>query len=250
MNSEEYDRLRADSANKNPGNEEGFDCPLCLNRGFSHFVRPGGGLYTKECSCMVRRRNLKYLEESGLADMAKRYTFSAWETSGKWQSSLLEKGKAYAASPSGWFYLAGRPGTGKTHLCTAICCELMLERGFPALYVLWRDFSVEAKAIVNDSDAYKALVEPLKRVPVLYLDDLFKSGSRPTAGDINLAFELINARYNDISKITIISSEHTLSDLLKINEALGSRIYERAENNYFDLSKYANYRLRRKDQGT
>ena len=202
----------------------------------------------RECECMNKRRNLRLLEVSGLADLVKRYTFDAWETNEPWKRKLLQIAWAYAECPSGWFYLAGRPGTGKTHICTAICGKLMLKLGYTARYVLWRDFSVEAKSLVNDAEAYKALVEPLKRARVLYLDDFFKSGSRPTAGDINLAFEIINARYNDLSKITIISSELIAEKLCQIDEALGSRIVERAGENYFNLTKYPNHRLKPRNE--
>ena len=39
------------------------------------------------------------------------------------------------ADPKGWFVTTGRSGAGKTHLCTAICGEL-LHRGLPVRYML------------------------------------------------------------------------------------------------------------------
>ena len=61
---------------------------------------------------------------------------------------------------------------------------------------------------------------------MLYIDDLFKGNV--TGADLNLAFQLINARYNDRKLITILSSELTLSEIIEQDEALGGRIYERA----------------------
>lgn len=112
--------------------------------------------------------------------------------------------------------------------------------------MLWRDVSVRAKAAVNDEDAYRKIVEPLKRVRVLYIDDLFKTGKgqQPTTGDVNLAFEILNARYNDSSKITLLSSELTVDQILAIDEAVGSRIYERSKGWYFDLTGRNNWRLK------
>lgn len=49
-----------------------------------------------------------------------------------------------------------------------------------------------------------------------------------TDKDINLAFELINHRYLDSTKSTIISSERTMEELMSIDEALGGRIYEKS----------------------
>lgn len=112
--------------------------------------------------------------------------------------------------------------------------------------MLWRDVSTQAKAVVNDEAEYRRIVTPLKRVKVLYIDDLFKTGKgqNPTTGDVNLAFEILNARYNDTSKITLLSSELTMPLILNIDEAVGSRIYERSKHWYFDLTGKQNWRLR------
>lgn len=69
-------------------------------------------------------------------------------------------------------------------------------------------------------------MEPLKKVKVLYIDDFFKGSV--TSGDINLAFELLNSRYISPDKITIISSELTIEQILKYDAAIGGRIAERA----------------------
>ena len=66
-------------------------------------------------------------------------------------------------------------------------------------YLQWRDEVPKIKAKAN-SDEYEKLVEPWKTVEVLYIDDLFKTGKgkdeqeeqKPTAADINVAFEIIN----------------------------------------------------------
>ena len=199
---------------------------------------------------MVQRRALRHLAQSGLGDMLSRYTFERWQTEERWQTKALETAKRYAADPKGWFVITGRSGAGKTHLCTAICGEL-LQRGLPVRYMLWRDVAVQAKAVVNDAEAYSQIVDPLKKVKVLYIDDLFKMGrsggstAKPTVGDINLAFELINARYNDSGKVTLISSEISLNDMMDIDEAIGGRIYEGAKAGaYLDLSGRQNWRLR------
>ena len=80
---------------------------------------------------------------------------------------------------------------------------------------------------------------------VLYIDDMYKTGKgqQPTVGDVNLAFEIINARYNDTGKVTIISSERTVEEMLDIDEAVGSRIYERSKGNYLNLYGRENWRL-------
>lgn len=240
-----HERSRAEWANQVPGDLPGPDCQKCLNRGYIHTVDDQGRRSVRECECMTRRRNQHRLERSGLSEMAKRYTFDTWQTPDRWQERFKELAQAYAAERRGWFLTAGRSGSGKTHLCTAICGEC-LAQGLDVRYMLWRDVAVEAKAAVNDDTEYARIVEPLKSVRVLYIDDLFKTGKgqAPTVADVNLAFEILNSRYNDSKKLTIISTERSMDELLDIDEAVGSRIYERSKGYCLDFTQKPNWRLR------
>ena len=159
-------------------------------------------------------------------------TFDTYQTPEEWNRQILAVAKKYAAAPAGWFFAGGQPGAGKTHICTAILQELSLR--YPVRYMLWRDESAWIKASLNEPEGV-ALMSELKSVPVLYIDDLFKGAERPTQGDLNLAFELINYRYNDESLYTIISTEKLLDDLIRIDEAIGSRIAERSKGHRIQL---------------
>lgn len=148
----------------------------------------------------------------------------------------------YARNPVGWFALCGQSGCGKTHLCTAICRELLLA-GKNVRYMLWRDEIVRIK---QGGEEQQRILEDFKNVQVLYIDDLFKSGdARPTAADINYAFEILNYRYNCPELITILSSELTEDELLDVDEAVGGRIYERARAFTIGRSREKNYRIRK-----
>lgn len=210
-------------------------------------VRAGGELASVECKCMAARRSINRLKRSGLENMICQNTFERFETLEKWQAEAKIKAQEFAKNPCGrWFFASGNPGSGKTHLCVAACREIML-KGIEVRYMLWRTDSSRAKATVNDAEEYAKIVDPLKAVPVLYIDDFFKTGreERPTVGDINLAFEILNARYNDPKLVTLISTERSFSELLEIDEALGSRIYERAKNTNISLKGTdKNWRLR------
>lgn len=215
--------------NSRPGPQKNYDCPLCLNRGYSYVV--DGDTYRPEpCSCMAIRESIRRGKDSGLENLLKRCTFENFLTPQPWQRQAKALAQAYAENPVGWFVAAGVSGSGKTHLCTAICGAL-LSQGKGVQYRAWRDTAREIKGAALDSQERKRLVEPLLSADVLYLDDLLKTanGHRPTDADVELAFDLLNGRYLR-KAITILSTEWSVRDLLDLDGALGSRIFEMTTN--------------------
>lgn len=234
----------ADITNNAKGALSGYDCPICKNRGFFLRVDEDGATYAMDCRCMKIRLNQRRLERSGLADMAEKYNFENWQNEEPWQEKAKQLVLDYAEKKSGWLFIGGSVGAGKTHLCTAACLNL-IKGGIDTRYVLWRDLIARAKAAVNDEAQYRAIIEPLKAVKALYIDDFLKvgKGEQPTTADINFAFELLNYRYGGKDKLTIISSERTPEELLAIDEALASRIYEKSKGYRIVLKGKKNWRL-------
>ena len=241
-----------DIMNATPGDLTGCDCPDCLNRGVIYRVKDGN-VVAVECHCMPLRRSVWNIKKSGLAPLLKQYTFENFMDSEPWQKDFKAGARQYLSDHTGkWFYAGGQVGSGKTHICTAICGEL-LKQGKAVKYMLWRDEIVQIRASVNDPEEYRKLVDPLKTVPVLYVDDFYKTSDtedgqkkRPSPGDMNAAFEILNDRYIHQNLITIISSERSIAELLDFDQSVGSRIYQRTKDYcfYFRPDKTKNYRLR------
>ncbi len=226
-------RIDTPQALKDPGilSANVYDCPDCLNHGIILFRDERGIVRGRECDCMVRRRGIVRLKKSGLGELVKRYTFQNYQARQPWQAKAKAAAERYAIAPEGWFLACGAVGSGKTHLCTAVAAKL-LANGRDVRYMLWRDVATQAKAVVNDAAGYAAIMEPLKNAEVLYIDDMYKTGKgqAPTVGDVNFAFEIINSRYNQAEKLTIISTELTIPALMDVDQAVGSRIYERSKS--------------------
>lgn len=259
MSEEERAKNRADVCNADFGklNEiTEYDCKHCRNKGYVAVpVEKMPGVWDVDfqtCRCIKVRESIRNMEKSGLKNLIKSYTFDSFTVSEPWQEKIKSAAISYASSATGWFFIGGQSGSGKTHICTAICREFLLS-GKAVQYMLWRDEIVKLKAAVNDAELYKELIDRFKRVKVLYIDDLFKTGksdrepSDPTAADINIAFEILNYRYNDSSLLTVISSELTVPEILSIDEALGGRIYERSSVNTVERNSSKNFRLKGKD---
>ena len=258
LSPEEMEKFRVSSFNEAEGNlheEDDYHCKICRNKGLiMRAVQEENGMWnsvSRECKCMGVRRTIKRMKRSGLKNIIKDYTFDKFEATDNWQKTIKEAAMEYAKDPEGWFFIGGQSGAGKTHICTAICRDFLLG-GRTVKYMLWRDDVVKLKNAVTDYEEYTRLIDQYKKVDVLYIDDLFKTGKAPDGGkqiptpaDVNAAFEILNYRYNDPSLLTILSSECTVNDILDIDEAVGGRIFERAKRSFsIKGDKTKNYRLR------
>lgn len=206
---------------------DNLDCPDCGNTGHV-IIRDMDGLpRSRECRCMRRRRSIRSLEKSGIKDQAERYTFGAFVADNKERAAIKRKAQEYAANPQGrWFLICGQSGSGKTHICTAVS-KALIDKGFEFRYMVWRNDAPRIKALITDAEEYCREIMRLTDPHVLYIDDFYKGNV--TEADINLAFQILDARYRYDHKITVISSERTLDGILAIDEAVGGRIKERAE---------------------
>ena len=84
-------------------------------------------------------------------------------------------------------------------------------------------------------------MERLKNVDLLFIDDLFKGSE--TDADKSLMYDIINFRYLKRKPI-IVSTEKLPSELINVDEALGSRIIEMCKGYTVVFKDAQNYRLR------
>lgn len=260
MTPREYEQFKADGLNATEGTrhlEDGYHCEACKNKGYIiKVVEDDAGSFHQvccECKCEPVRRSIMRMKRSGLKDIISDYTFGKYEATEAWQQALKSAAMAYAKKPKGWFALCGQSGCGKTHLCTAICREFLLE-GKQVVYMLWRDDIANLKGVANDPELRMPMINRFKQAEVLYIDDLFKTGkdkdgkeTRPSSADINTAFEILNYRYCNPDLLTIISTEWSEDELVDIDEATGGRIFEKSGANGFSIAKdrSRNYRTKK-----
>lgn len=247
----EREQQKADDYNAIKGNldkEDGYQCDICKNRGNVAIVTQNElfGYYTYsllDCKCCRIRNAIRRLNRSGLKTRVKDCTFDRYETPDAWQKTIKETAQRFTYSNAGeWFFIGGQSGAGKTHICTAAAIA-KLKQGKELRYMEWREEVPKIKANITDAVRYADMMKELKEADVLYIDDLFKTGknaegvaAQPTAADVNLAFEIINYRYNQPELITIISSERTLIELMEIDEAIAGRIAERTKAHGFCIN--------------
>lgn len=254
-------QARVDSYNASEGTrnqEDGYDCPICKNKGFISVAVGRNGIYNETlqfCKCDEIRRQRLRLKKAGLLDAVSKLTFDRYMAHDRWQAVIKETAQRFCQDDAHHvFFIGGQSGAGKTHICTAITAHY-INQGKKAKYMVWFDEATRIKGIVNEAEEYSAAMRELKESEVLYIDDLFKpiKGANgqilpPSYADIRLAMEIINYRYNNPGKITIISGERTIDELLDIDEALAGRISELSKEGGYciNLSKDSkkNWRMR------
>lgn len=239
MTPRERMQARADGYNAGTGTrnlEDGYDCPICKNKGFISVVVEENGIFDEAfrfCSCDPIRRQRLRLKKSGLLEAVNKCTFDRYETPDRWQQIVKETAQRFCRDDEHhFFFIGGQSGAGKSHICTAITAHY-IDQGRSARYMVWFDEATKIKGLVTDAEAYESVMSELKETDVLYIDDLFKpikgkdgQAVPPTYADVRLAIEIINYRYNNPGKITIISGERTIDELIEIDEALAGRISE------------------------
>ena len=217
----------------------GFHCEECNDKGYLLRTDENGVVWSRECPCMKRRRTQRKKKKSGVSDMLRRYTFDSYITDTSEREKIKAMAKKYAEADSGWLIISGKSGSGKSHICGAICGEL-IEKGNELRYFAWREDSVHLKSIINTPE-YQEKINSLTKVQVLYIDDFFKG--TVSDADINLAFQILNGRYIDSRRRTIISTELSMEEIFGLDEAVGGRILEKSAG-FRIKSPNENFRLR------
>jgi DNA replication protein DnaC len=225
----EEELVRNINARHGKERREGYDCPICHNKEFV-LVLKNGVRHSYACKCVRIRQTITRLRVRGLLELYRNATFDKYIVTEEWQKQAKELALAFQKSSlESWFFIAGQSGCGKTHLCTAIAGKLILS-GHDVQIFRWVEWAAKAKSAITDSAEYERLIQPLKECEILYLDDFLKvqRGQTPTAADIRLAFEVLDARYNSPGKSVILSSEFNLRQIADFDEALASRIAQRS----------------------
>ena len=233
--------------NARQGKLKGCHCDKCNDKGIIYYPDGEYGIKAAECPCMKTRAEAESIASSGLAELTGSKTFGSFTTAEPWQAKMKNAALAYLREGAGRFFFAGgQSGSGKTHICTALCGEFM-KTGHAVRYIRWNDTFQDILRLSENK--YRELRErklrAIERAEILFIDDFFKS-AKPSEAEKSLAFNIIESRYVN-SKPTIITSDRTLGEINEIREDIAGRIYEKTGDEFLikigkDINK--NYRFR------
>lgn len=226
------------------------NCPICKGTEYVEWKEIHFGIEyecAEPCICLKRKRQLKRMEDSNLANPAG-MTLNRFFVAEPWQQNLIEKATRFVGyKPTSaddilpWFFIGGQTGAGKTHICTGICSQL-IDQGRSIRYEIWPDLATDLKARQNTPE-FTEMMKRLQNVDVLYLDDVFHGDA--TKADMELLWNIVNGRYTG-NKQTIISTEMFLSEIIDRDHGLGGRIHERASGYICQIQRNVTRDYRRK----
>jgi DNA replication protein DnaC len=189
----------------------------------------------KDCTCAKKKRSNHLLKFSEITEEFRKINFSSFILDGKDQviRDAYRCAIAYFKNYEGIktnrvnsISLLGQPGSGKTHLLIALANNLIMKKQVSVLYFPFVEGFNDLK---DNFDRLEEKLTKMKRVDVLFIDDLFKGRDFPTNFQIEQMFAVINYRYINHKPI-MISSEKTVDELCDIDEALGTRIFEMSKD--------------------
>lgn len=242
-------RLReiAQNAPKRSDDEREYECSLCKDTGWVSCEKNGHS-FAKHCSCWEIKEARRIIEQSGISLEFQNKGFKNFDTRNIPQL-INAKNKAITYYQSFFeiehtrnnsIMFCGQVGSGKTHLGTAICSNLM-SQNVAVIYMAYRNAVTKIKQALTNDSIYEREMSKYTQARVLYIDDFLKG--RITESDVNIIYEIVNYRYMNNLPI-IVSTEKYLDDLIDFDEAIGSRIIEMCRGNIVQLQgKELNYRL-------
>ena len=184
------------------------------------------------------------VKRSGLTEAQTKQTFKAYKHAGMPPEVVSAKAKAIlAAKKNRSLVLAGKAGTGKTHLATAIALEAM-RGGKQALFRTVPELLDELRRADWEHTDFYSLRQKFCDVPCLVLDDFGKEKS--TEKGLEYLYQIIDYRYRHGMQTIVTTNAQDMRGLMnranadKI-EPLVSRILENGE--WVTIREAENHRL-------
>ena len=238
---ESYLKITKNTEIDNEDSLDEYKCPKCRDLRF--ILKDNEAI---PCTCKDVREAEEILLNSGISEEFRKKNFDNFDYSYNIKvCDAFMKAKEYVknfdkSSKNNSIIFVGQVGSGKTHLSMAIANALM-KKGVGVLYMPYRDNIISLKQNMMDEEYYRKAMNRFKRAKVLLVDDLFKGSI--TGSDVNIMFEIINYRYLNGLPV-IVSCEKGIDEIISIDEAIGSRLYEMSWGYVASFSgKRLNYRM-------
>lgn len=197
--------------------------------------------YWQDCSCVLIERAKERLKHSNLSETQIKQTFDAYRAETVLQKKAKETCMEFAKRDKGNLILCGQIGSGKTHLAIATLLGLT-KRGKTIKIFNYKDMVKNIGLSARDDYNYYHELDKYRKPTVVLIDDFLK-GNDHKETHLSYAYEVINYRYEK-DKMTLITSEKTVDEMMRIEEAITSRLLEKAKGFIVLMDGIKNYRIK------
>jgi DNA replication protein DnaC len=218
------------------------DCPECAGSGRLYEQDARGYSVLKGCGCGADPRRLQLLTGLRLPLQFIDKEFSRFEPRSASQMKALGRASRFVdefvprANGMRALLFSGRPGTGKTHLLSAILRTLALRKGVRGRYEEFFLLLSDIKDGFSRGIGAREWLEPLRSVEVLAIDEIGKGGKNREF-EQGVLDEIISVRYN-AGRPTLLATNYPRSGAAwkfavegevpeTLEQRVGARIYSR-----------------------
>lgn len=190
----------------------------------------------------------RMFKKSGLKNSHLNMTFKNYECSKSTPETRNAKLEAMNASEEqSCLIIAGKPGTGKTHLAVAIAVRAM-EQGRQAIFRLVSSMLDEIQNVIKENGDYDGLMKTFKTVPCLVLDDL--GHENMTAARASYLHQIIDYRYSENLQTIVTTNARTPEELSRLSgevfvAPIVSRLLERGS--WININNAEDFRMKRRE---
>lgn len=231
-----------------------YECEICKDQEWIYNLETNTA---KACKCQEIKRYRRIIESSGIAKVFLDKNFDNFNVTNKNLKLMYNTAKEYSDNfndirdtKHNSLALLGQVGSGKTHLTIAVA-NVLMSKNIGVKYMQYREDIPRIKQVITSEVDYNREISKYKNASVLLIDDLYKSaigksqwGEYLNDADKRVMFEIVNYRYFKGLPI-IISSECSATQILELDEGIGSRIIEMCKDYVVEIKgKENNYRLR------
>lgn len=201
-----------------------YSDPACVKCDGVGMYFPEGGNGVAYCDCHKQQKTRAMIHQSGISAGYIGCTVAGYKAENtneqKARKAIFEWVAGYKPNTKG-FVLIGPPGTGKTHLLSAVCLALIKLHGVQPQYRSATELTAKTKARFGNEMVMPDLFEAAAEARVLALDDF--GAEKPSEWSQSLFSELIDSRYRN-GKTTLFTSNLAMPE---IEDMYGPRIADR-----------------------
>lgn len=157
------------------------ECPVCHDMKFVIPVTNGVSGRAVPCRCyeavLAAQREQALLRNGRLPPGLRQMTFQTFVAASRNQSVALARCREFACGPQGWLLLAGKSGSGKTHLAAAVANARLVQQQ-PIRFTNTADL-LDVIRSTYDSHTYDDTFRAICDAPLLVLEDLGHENRTP-----------------------------------------------------------------------